>query len=72
MWLFIWTSLRWVSGIGGVLKDFVFCVRKQKGSPVDPAVFSCISMLAMATGPTKEMGKNILELLENMFIVGLR
>lgn len=52
----------------------ISCVgyRKLKNVTVDPAVFSCISMLAMSTGPTKEMITNIEELLESMFSVGLR
>lgn len=37
---------------------------------VDPAVFTCISMLARAMGP--EMTHDVRELLDSMFATGLR
>ena len=37
---------------------------------VDPAVFTCVSMLAKAVGPM--IAKDVKDLLENMLAVGLR
>lgn len=49
---------------------FNYFFRKQKGVTIDPAVFACISMIALAMGPS--MAKEIQDILENMFAVGLR
>ncbi|KAK3104575.1 hypothetical protein FSP39_005244 [Pinctada imbricata] len=43
--------------------------KKVKNFVVDPAVFTCISMLARAVGPS--MIKDVRELLESMFATGL-
>ena len=43
--------------------------RKQKSFVVDPAVFTCISMLAKAIGPG--MKKDVQELLDSMLATGL-
>lgn len=43
---------------------------RKKGLPVDPAVFTCVSMLAKAVGP--KIAKDVKELLEPMMSVGLR
>ena len=45
-------------------------VRKHKSLVVDPAVFTCISMLAKAVGPM--VAKEIKELLDQMLACGLR
>ncbi|XP_014662370.1 PREDICTED: serine/threonine-protein kinase mTOR-like [Priapulus caudatus] len=42
---------------------------KKKGVPVDPAVFTCVSMLAKAVGP--KIAQDVKELLEPMMTVGL-
>ena len=52
------------------MKDLFFLRRKQKGVSIDPAVFACISMVALAIGPA--MAKDIHDILESMFAVGLR
>ena len=44
--------------------------RKHKSLVVDPAVFTCISMLAKAVGPM--VAKEIKELLDQMLACGLR
>ena len=46
------------------------CHRKHKGPLVEPAVFTCISMLAKAVG--NAFAKDVKELLEPMLAVGLR
>ena len=47
--------------------------RKQKSISVDPAVFSCITMLVIAVGADKSaMTKDIKELIDSMFAAGLR
>ena len=50
--------------------EFLFVARKHKSHVVDPAVFTCISMLAKAVGPM--VAKEIKELLDQMLACGLR
>lgn len=50
--------------------DCAINVRKQKGVYIDPAVFACITMVAMAMGPA--VARDIQEMLDNIFAVGLR
>lgn len=47
-----------------------FCCRRQKTMQVDATVFTCISMLSRAMGPSIQ--PDIKELLEPMLAVGLR
>lgn len=47
-----------------------FLSRRQKSVQVDATVFTCISMLARAMGPSIQ--QDIKELLEPMLAVGLR
>ena len=44
--------------------------RRHKSMIVDPAVFTCISMMARALGPS--ISREVKELLEPMLAVGLR
>ena len=44
--------------------------RKHKAVVVDPAVFTCISMLGKAVGPV--IARDVRELLDPMLAVGLR
>ena len=44
--------------------------RKQKSLVVDPTVFTCVSMIAKAVGPS--IAKEVRELIDQMLACGLR
>ena len=54
----------------GDCNDILMISRRQKNFVVDPAVFTCVSMLAKAVGPS--IAKDVKELLDPMLAGGLR
>ncbi|XP_062572359.1 serine/threonine-protein kinase mTOR-like [Saccostrea cucullata] len=65
--------VRYLPGILDVIRTSLppkdLPAKKQKNVTVDPAVFTCISMLARAVGPA--MIKDVRDLLDSMFATGL-